>query len=398
MIRPMLLAYIDDLIMDETKNFDYAYEIYCELVLKWIEREPINNERLYSFSVKVAEYMFWKHTIYISISEIEDLCKNYNIPIDKMNARARSLLTRNANGDYKFSHKSILEYFLAWKAYDEVGFRRDITLNKFVGYDMVNFFLKEMCLSHLQKLLDDNPSELKDYSFNYMQLSNINFLMVNIINCDFSGCNLSNNRFFNVKFENVRFIDANLQDASFACDSFDKVNFSGADLTRANLTFVELKKANLQDTFLFDAKLKNVSLQGANLANAYLQGVDLTSVNLQGVDLYNVELKGVNLCNANLQGVILAYKNFDGMDLRYVNFQGADLRNANMKGAHLFGADLVYANIRGTIFKDVDFERVTLDNKQVTYLKDMYNLQGVWVFVMETEEIMYYEQFCHRYE
>ena len=43
MVRPMLLAYIDDLIEDKEKEYNYVYEIYDQLVYSWIEREAINN-------------------------------------------------------------------------------------------------------------------------------------------------------------------------------------------------------------------------------------------------------------------------------------------------------------------------------------------------------------------
>ena len=57
MVRPMLLSYLDDLLIDNTKSYVYAYEIYTELVSKWIDREAVENKTLYLFSEKVAEHI-----------------------------------------------------------------------------------------------------------------------------------------------------------------------------------------------------------------------------------------------------------------------------------------------------------------------------------------------------
>lgn len=111
----MLLAYIDDLVIDNTISYNSAYEIYKALVHKWVNREAIDNNVLYEFSEKVAEYMYNKKIIYINEEEIEKICKNFEMQLEYIEAKTRSLLNRDVGGNYKFAHKSILEYFLAKK-------------------------------------------------------------------------------------------------------------------------------------------------------------------------------------------------------------------------------------------------------------------------------------------
>ena len=268
MVRPMLLAYIDDLLIDETKNYDYVYEIYNELVFKWIERESVDNKILYKFSEKIAEYMYYKKTIYIGSVEIENLCKDYNIQIRNIEAKSRSLLNRNKDGVYKFAHKSILEYFLAKKAFDDVEFRKNITLQGFDGYDMVEFFLREMSVEYLQEKLQDNPLELKSVSFEFLQLSNVSFSGINILNCDFEGCNLNKAIFSNATFKQVKLRNADLQ---------------GADLQGADLHELILSNTDLSETYLMEINFEDVRKEKDqnNFVQIYLGEDNLCGVNLK---------------------------------------------------------------------------------------------------------------------
>lgn len=265
MIRPMLLSYIDDLLEDKEKQYKYTHEIYRQLVYKWIDREAIDNDRLYNFSDKVAEYMYINKTVYISQNKIENLCREYNIQLRSIEAKSRSLLNRNAIGEYKFAHKSILEYFLAKKAFEDLTFRKTITLSKFEGYDMVKIFLEEMSCVYLQKLLKDNSFHISNLSFEYLQLSNSNISKTEIVNCDFKKCNL-------IK-------------ANFSYSYLNKINLRGANLKGANLIGTDLKEVHLEGANLKGANLKKLDLRGANLIGTDLRGADLEDANLKGVDI-----------------------------------------------------------------------------------------------------------------
>lgn len=288
MVRPMLLAYIDDLIVDNTILYNSAYEIYRALVHKWVNREAVDNDVLYEFSEKVAEYMYNKKTIYINEEEIKRICKNFEIHLEYIEAKTRSLLNRDAGGNYKFAHKSILEYFLAKKAFNDLAFRKKVTLDRFNGYDMVKFFLFELSKVDFQGVLQNNNTVLESYTFKYLQLPYNNFEKRRIINCDFEGSNLDEGNFCEVVFKTVRLNNVSLQGANLSL-----VDLVGADLQNANL-----RKANLQ----------NADLREANLREADLRGADLIET---------------HLCDANLK-----WADFRGADLRFADLRGADLRFA----------------------------------------------------------------------
>jgi hypothetical protein len=116
--RPMILTYLPDLI-DSDKVFASSYEIYQEVVRKWIERESawVQEKSLEQFSDHVAVDIFTnrikRKAERISRKELSDLGKRCRINIGASQMRGRSLLNRDAVGNYKFAHRSIMEFLVA---------------------------------------------------------------------------------------------------------------------------------------------------------------------------------------------------------------------------------------------------------------------------------------------
>ncbi len=165
MIRPMLLSNIEDLTA-KAQDYQYAYQIYSKLITVWIDREakkPGIKERyqtsdnfkrlLENFSQNLAVDLYQKRDSRkgLMIQKDEQLevsgefqiadIENINQGLSEKERQSRSLLNRNAEGYYKFSHKSILEYFLAKKALDDIVFFRDFI---FDGMDAAKSFYTEM--------------------------------------------------------------------------------------------------------------------------------------------------------------------------------------------------------------------------------------------------------------
>lgn len=165
MVRPMLLSNIKDLVK-ENRTYQYSYQVYEALIQKWIDREARKpgievkygsqesfKRKLYTFSRDLAKNLYLERdnregrlSIHyteqigtssgLQLSEYEDLMK-------EPDWRNRSLLNRDADGQYKFSHKSILEYFLA----REVIKNKDFFIQfKWEGMDVTRSFIEEMAL------------------------------------------------------------------------------------------------------------------------------------------------------------------------------------------------------------------------------------------------------------
>jgi hypothetical protein len=167
-VRPMLLYYIDDL-LKIVKEVPYSYQIYEQLIAAWIGRESAKYsiskkyEKLQLFGLQLREfsqqlaidlyekrgerngYFLPAHTDFAAgVLKMSDL--EHEKLFDERDAKSKSLLNRNAAGDYKFSHKSILEYFLAREMFRQPAFFERF---EFKGMDAAKRFLVEMIINKM---------------------------------------------------------------------------------------------------------------------------------------------------------------------------------------------------------------------------------------------------------
>lgn len=205
MVRPMLLNYIEELIAPEKdrinleisfnfipfldflklrykfsllrtssvdiEKYNQIYEIYKALIQKWIEREGNRKSEgreefmreLYEFSRAIALNMYemqdQRGGYFIDKDEIGVFAEQHNINLEDLEMKSRSLLNRNTEGKYKFSHKSILEYFLAREALEDKEFRKRLNRE---GLDTLVLFLEEQIES--EWLLKNRNRITGDYS------------------------------------------------------------------------------------------------------------------------------------------------------------------------------------------------------------------------------------------
>ncbi|SHN18463.1 NACHT domain-containing protein [Mucilaginibacter sp. OK098] len=169
-VRPMLLSFIDDLIKAD-HEFTYSYQVYQEMIKYWLIRESKKNgikqrfgtsqnfkDELYNFSQKLAVNIYINREIrnglYISSAQDSFTIGSINLTefdnqyiLTDVEIRSKSLLNRNAAGEYKFSHKSILEYFLAREFFKVPDFY--LTFD-FGGMDTAKIFFEEMYLNQLR--------------------------------------------------------------------------------------------------------------------------------------------------------------------------------------------------------------------------------------------------------
>lgn len=154
MVRPMLLSYIDLLVDDQEHKFKHTFEIYETLIEKWIAREAekrksdhIERERfkkaLHEFSRLVALEIYnnQMENNLLTKEDAQRICEKYKIDLHGYEATGQSLLTRDASQNWKFAHKSFLEYFLAKECDCNIDFA--LRFN-FMGMDMAEHFYKEM--------------------------------------------------------------------------------------------------------------------------------------------------------------------------------------------------------------------------------------------------------------
>lgn len=130
LFRPMLLSYIHELVMEKKQEYKDRIDIYEVLVVAWLNREankyPIDQKYVFEshlafFTYEICKYIYNNYSVnglYVPLEEIDRLSKEFQIDLNKIELKSRSLLNRNSKGYYKFSHKSIFEFILAYLAYE----------------------------------------------------------------------------------------------------------------------------------------------------------------------------------------------------------------------------------------------------------------------------------------
>lgn len=122
--RPLLLSHVED-ILDSEKTQWNSYTIYEALVDAWLLREerklrkqfeePPGKEILWSACSLIAQYMQQQGIRTLNLKTLDELVQEDQsiVYLEKLHFGGRSLLNRNAEGDYRFSHFSIQEFLVA---------------------------------------------------------------------------------------------------------------------------------------------------------------------------------------------------------------------------------------------------------------------------------------------
>lgn len=117
-VRPMLLAHISD-IVSERIRLESQSDIYQAMVSAWVKREDhwVNPKQLLDFSKLLAFDLYTNREIrggeMCKPQEISEMARRWKADIKTEHLTGRSLLNRYADGNFKFAHRSILEYFVA---------------------------------------------------------------------------------------------------------------------------------------------------------------------------------------------------------------------------------------------------------------------------------------------
>ena len=180
MVRPMLMSYMDYLLEDE-KVYTSSSQIFETLIEKWLERESkkwkkesdrkIFIDALQKFSINVALEIYNKWitdgVLHISKERAIEIASECGYDLSPDEATGKSLLTCDANLNWKFAHKSILEYLLAKEINNQFSSNNfDFAIRfEFFGMDMTKNFCSEIMA----------PTSL--LSMNYVPIKGGEFLM-----------------------------------------------------------------------------------------------------------------------------------------------------------------------------------------------------------------------------
>ncbi|MBN2092241.1 DUF1566 domain-containing protein [candidate division KSB1 bacterium] len=153
-VRPMILTYIPDLV-ESNKNFKYPFQLYEEIVQKWLEREkPFipDTEILQKFSECLAIDLYAQKSARggerVHYRDLLPLARRLEFPLKDWQIRGRSLLNRDVEGNYKFAHRSIMEFlfvkrFLAMPAKDRPRLKWTDQMHQFLEEMLQDYELRK---------------------------------------------------------------------------------------------------------------------------------------------------------------------------------------------------------------------------------------------------------------
>ncbi|MDM8541978.1 DUF1566 domain-containing protein [Desulfococcaceae bacterium HSG9] len=232
--RPMLLSYIDMLMeLPKVSENESDYHIYDALVESWLKREKfknneINTQGLSDACIILATELNTRGVRKIKNEDLDCLiAERGNVKlITKINIKGRSLINRDSEGHWRFSHFSIQEFCVAKLLLDNKVFtpKKPIHVSDLIFKWIAEFKKKP----HFCELLD-----FSDLQMEKSDLSGICLPGANLAGLNFKGADLNN-----------------------------------ADLSGADLSGADLSGADLRDTNLIGADLKGAKTEGANLEGA----------------------------------------------------------------------------------------------------------------------------------
>ena len=277
-MRPMLLAYIKDLMESELHSWS-EFAVYETLVENWILREvrkqkagDAKRKALWNACQLLAVHLQDAGERDISEDDLSEVVST-DADLTTLDVGGRSLLNRNSAGKFRFSHYTVQEFFVAhWLIRNAAP--------TFVRYtDQVGSFLvswiKQDSGKNLPKLVENN------LDVSILDLSGVNLSRIDLRGADLSGTTLT---------------EANLRSANLS-----GTNFRAADLLRADLTGADLSGADLSHTVLSDADLSHADIREADLS-----GADISDTKLSNAKVSDGQLSGAQLSGAQLSEVFLS--------------------------------------------------------------------------------------------
>lgn len=116
-VRPMLLELVPELVR-ESKEIEQLHGLYEYLLVSWLrrEREWIGENELRDISIELAVRIFTRQRRgegdRISAKELDEIAREHNSAIESWKLKSRSLLNRDTNGNFKFAHRSVMEFLV----------------------------------------------------------------------------------------------------------------------------------------------------------------------------------------------------------------------------------------------------------------------------------------------
>ncbi len=257
--RPLLLAHIDGFLEADHLEWN-EYLVYETLINTWLMREErklrqqskkIAHQDLLQACLIVAHEMHKESGREIPQSRLNELVATFPMlsNLQFIDVGGRSLMNKNSDDEYRFSHYSIQEFLMAFGIAGKV----------FTEKSSIRCTDKILTFLDVSRSLEESLPILS-----------------------FENVNLSGISFQNIRMPGVCMKNANLSRANFSGAFLRDSDMSSADLRGANFSGANLTNTNLEGSNSEGASFKNCVMVGTNMAKSNFNLCDFTGATMSG--------------------------------------------------------------------------------------------------------------------
>ena len=272
-MRPLLLAHIDGF-LESSINDWREYNVYYTLIRTWLMREArklnvsanaASDHELFLACIVLACVMQTKGAREISGQALEKFVDEYRslTKIPYISFGGRSLLNKNSDGEYRFSHYTIQEFLVAEAILNRTGI---LNLHSFKITDKIFDFLEQ---EYTEKAVVKTLI-LRKETIGFRNLSN----------WDLSGMDLRETNFTGTNLKGANLSNANLENAVFRSAKLDKANLDSAKIVSCDFTNASLQSCSLVNSVIESALLRGANCSNADFSSSTIRDTDVCAANI----------------------------------------------------------------------------------------------------------------------
>ena len=305
-------------------NAALLYKYYTEL---WLDRENskgktlIRKEDKLHFCMHIAYKMFREDILSIHFSKMPDEIREYFPDLRQMDEidyfshdiQSCSFMNTDGDGNFKFIHKSFMEYFVACymmkKLQDSnngaADFDDHILSVKDISIE-VALFLNDMLYEDtsmyqrvktmLEGLIDNSDENVRKNAVTLLSKMNHNIAVdiqdgVSYVDSDLSYSTIEKIKIAGVDFTGTTFYGAVIREVQFIDCIFEETNFQKAKLTGVNFSNQSLEGADLSYCEIKDCIFVKSSMVGTKISQSLLEANNFMECDMSGIEANGVKYK-----------------------------------------------------------------------------------------------------------